>query len=213
MKHLILLGTLLASPLIAEDSKPLAAAPASTGRSLEVYTHPGIVLQRDNGWAGSDHLLNITSHINIVTEILKPEGEKLPFSEASIQARVEEAFKKQDIGQGQGSASDNVESETPGIPFFNILIAVYPIEKGYAAIIDGRLMESVDPLRVKLEKGTFFQAVTWEKKTLVVAPKDEFKDIVDSKVDEIVNTFIERYQFFDKLKNKMEVKTDIERMK
>ena len=92
---------------------------------------------------------------------------------------------------------DSAYSSTPGIPFFDILVVVYPIEKGYVALVDGaRLFEAVDPLRVHLEKGTTFQAITWEKKTLVVAPEEDFEETVEKTIDDIVNTFFERFRIF-----------------
>lgn len=171
-----------------------------------VYTHPGIVINQDGQWVGSDHLLNLTNKIQVVVEILKPADAKIPVSVETLRAQIEAAFIK------GGLLPNEVNTDTPGIPFFNLLIVTYPIDKGYAGLIDGRLIESVDPLRVKLEKNTLFQAITWEKKTLVVAPTDEFKETVEKTVADLVKTFIERYEYFEKLKIKLDKKDDVQRL-
>lgn len=194
----LLLGAIIASPLILN---PLQAQTA-------VYTHPGIVTSQSGEWLGSDHLLNISNKIQVVVEILKPADTKISLTVEQLKARIEEAFKKAGI-----APEESANSETPGIPFFNLLIVLYPIEKGYVGLVDGRLMESVDPLRVKLEKGTLFQAITWEKKTLVVAPTDDFKDSIDKSVDEVVKTFLERFDYYEKLKAKLEKREEVERLK
>lgn len=193
-------------PLQEPLPPPLPPAPVNVSAS-SVYTHPGIVVPQDGSWVGSDHLLNVPRNIEVVVEILKPENTTLPFDQEYLQKRVAEAFKKKDLGP-----NSEIVSNTPGIPFFNLLVVVYPIEKGFVALIDGRLMEAVDPLRVHLEKGTSFQAITWEKKTLIVAPSEDFKETVDKTVDEIVNTFFERFDFFEKFKTKMESREGTQRL-
>jgi hypothetical protein len=201
MQSFIILGV-LAATLSSEKPavEPMPSQPA--------YTHPGIVVSQGGNWVGTDHLLNLTKNIGIVVEILKPAGTKMPFDEATIEKRAADAFKKRDV-----EATAENSGVRPKLPFFNILLVVYPIDKGFVALIDGRLLESVDPKRVKLDKDTDFQAVTWEKKTLIVAPIDEFEALAEKTVDEIVSTFLERYEYFEKIKLKMEKKDDVERMK
>lgn len=207
MRYLMCLATLITAALVAAEEVK-TQEPPKVAKSLNVYTHPGIVVSQDGRWVGSDHLLNLSNKIDVVVEILKPEATKLPFTEESLEQYVEAAFKKKDFETAASSSS-----AMPNIPFFNILLVIYPIEKGYAGLIDGRLMESIDPKRVKLEKNTEFQAITWEKKTLVVAPTDEFEGIVTKTIDDILATFFERYEFFEKLRLKMEKKDETPRMK
>ena len=206
LKGIAALAASLSFPLIAAELNIDEQTPPA--REMNVYTHPGIVVSQGGKWIGSDHLLNLTKKIDVVVEILKPEGTRLPFSEESLEKKVEAVFKKKDF-----DTTASTLSAMPNIPFFNILLVVYPIEKGFVALIDGRLMESIDPKRVKLDKDTDFQAITWEKKTLIVAPTDEFEAVVEKTMEEILKTFFERYEFFEKMKIKMEVKDETQRMK
>lgn len=178
---------------------------AANGGELQVYTHPGIVVNQGGRWVGSDHLLNLSRNVRIVSEILKPADTTLPFNEGAIDKKLQDSFVKHGFDPSGVSGS--------AAPFFNLLIVVYPIEQGYVALVDGRLMEAIDPKRVKLDPDTQFQAITWEKKTLLVAPKDEFESTIEKSIEDITNTFFERYDYFDRLKSRMEQKNESERMR
>jgi hypothetical protein len=170
-----------------------------------VYTHPGIVVNQGGSFIGSDHLLNIGRNIDVITEILKPADAELPFTEASINKLIIDQFVKHNI--------DTHPTNAQSLPFFNMLIVVYPVEQGFVALCDGRLIESIDPKRVKLDKDTQFQAITWEKKTLLVSPKEDFGATIEKAVNDILATFFERYDYFDRLKQKLEQKNETERMR
>jgi hypothetical protein len=187
---------------------PPAPLPTLQPGETVFYAHPGIVINQGGHWIGTDHLLNISNHIDIVVEILKPKDANPPITEAEIEKLIQDAFKKHEITSNTVS-----EGGTNQLPFFNLLLVVYPVESGYAALLDGRLFESIDPKRVKLDEQTQFQAITWEKKTLIVAPGTDFKTIVENTVLDIVGTFLERYDYFDKLKLKMQVKDETERVR
>ncbi|MCB1114046.1 MAG: hypothetical protein KDK62_04755 [Chlamydiia bacterium] len=172
-----------------------------------VYTRPGIVTMQGGVWEGSDHLLNLKGPLNVVVEILKPKNVEIPLSVETIENKIITEFKKMDLVNG-----NDFSSPTPGIPFFNVLIVAYPVEKGYVALVDARLMEVVDPYRVKLDPRTYFQAVTWEKKSVLVAPSDEFVQTVDKTVDDLVKAFLERVEYFQDLRRKLDQKDQVERL-
>jgi len=203
------LPLLLIQSLAADEAQVVPQAESSSAfnpsTELNVYTHPGIVVNQGGRYAGSDHLLNLSKHIDIASEILKPADAELPLTPQQIDDYIYDKFIKKGLESTKGTASS--------LPFFNMLLVVYPIEQGYVALVDGRLIESVDPKRVKLDKDTQFQAITWEKKVLLVTPKDDFKGSIFKTIDDILNTFFERYDYFDRLRQKMEVKTDTERMR
>lgn len=200
------LSLLLAQSLVAEDAPAaVTAAPSFTpSTTLSVYTHPGIVINQGGQFVGSDHLLNLSKHIEIATEILKPAEGEIPVTAQAIDEYLFDKFTKRGIESTNGSAT--------ALPFFNLLLVVYPIEQGYVALVDGRLFESVDPKRVKLDRDTQFQAITWEKKVLLVTPKDDFKATLFKTIDDILGTFFDRYDYFDRLRQQMQQKTDTERM-
>jgi hypothetical protein len=190
--------------------RPIFAAllfPVCLMAQAVVYTHPGIVQLSGDRWEGSDHLLNLNGPINVIVEILKPKDKDIPLTVESIEKRVNEAFQKADIKTGV-----DLSSATPGVPFFNVLIIAYPVEKGFAAVVEVRLMEVVNPYRIKLDKDTFFQAVTWEKKSLLVAPTNEFRETVDKTIDELVKTFIERDSYFKAVRTKLQNKDAVEKL-
>lgn len=205
------LPLLLIQSLAAEEAQVVAPAADTssvfnpTTTELNVYTHPGIVINQGGRFVGSDHLLNLSKHIDIASEILKPADTEIPLTIQMIDDYIYDKFIKKGLESTRGSAST--------IPFFNLLLVIYPVEQGFVALVDGRLVESVDPKRVKLDRDTQFQAITWEKKVLLVTPKDDFKSSIFKTIDDILNTFFERYDYFDRLRQKMEVKTDTERMR
>lgn len=207
------LPLLLIQSLAANEAQVVTPTPAATDTSsvfnptteLNVYTHPGIVINQGGRFVGSDHLLNLSKHIDIASEILKPSDTEIPLTTQTVDDYIYDKFVKKGLESNKGSASS--------IPFFNMLLVIYPVEQGYVALVDGRLIESVDPKRVKLDRDTQFQAITWEKKVLLVTPKDDFKASIFKTIDDILNTFFERYDYFDRLRQKMEVNTDTERMR
>lgn len=205
------LPLLLVNALAAEDAmaRPPVSADATgafnPGQELNVYTHPGIVINQGGRFVGSDHLLNLSKHIDIASEILKPSDAEIPLTTQMIDDYIHDKFIKKGLESANGSASS--------IPFFNLLLVIYPVDQGFVALVDGRLIESVDPKRVKLDRETQFQAITWEKKVLLVTPKEDFKTSIFKTIDDILNTFFERYDYFERLKEKMEVNTGTERMR
>lgn len=204
------LPLLLVHALAAEDAqastKPALPSEAFNQASeLNVYTHPGIVINQGGRFVGSDHLLNLSKHIDIASEILKPNEAEIPLSTQMIDDYIHDKFTKKGLESSNGTASS--------IPFFNLLLVIYPVDQGFVALVDGRLIESVDPKRVKLDRDTQFQAITWEKKVLLVTPKDDFKASIFKTIDDILNTFFERYDYFERLKQQMEIKNETERMR
>jgi hypothetical protein len=162
------------------------------------YLHPGILVFLNGGWEGSDHLLNLTNNIGVYVTILKPESEALEVTDLQIQKEVEAIF-----------ANANIKPQTlapqgkPPLPAFQIEIFVYPIERGYAASCQGRLFESVILERFKMDPNMAFQAITWEKQHLIVSPKEQFAEQLVKTVQDIVTTFIERFQAYEKMKKSL----------
>lgn len=163
------------------------------------YFHPGILVYQDEEWQGSDHLLNLTNNIGVYVTILKPEGETLDISEAQVKKMVEEIF----VGAKINPKTLNYKDQPP-LPAFEVEILIYPVEKGYVACCDGRLFESVTLSRFVLDEGMAFQAITWEKRTLIVGPKNKFLEQLTTNIHEIVGAFADRYKAYVKLKRSAE---------
>ncbi|ADI38440.1 putative uncharacterized protein [Waddlia chondrophila 2032/99] len=163
------------------------------------YPNPGIVAQRGGSWVGSDHLYNLTSNIDILVEIFKPKNIDIPISEEIIRSKVADIFTK----GGITPTAEEVPGEPP-LPFFHLLIMIYPIEKGYVAYCEGRLFEKVSLERIKLDDQTVLQGVTWESQNLIVSPSDQIAEQIIKSVNEIAETFVERYRFYDEIRRKIQ---------
>lgn len=173
---------------------PKVVIPTPVSQRSE-YLHPGIMVYLNNKWEGSDHLLNISKNIGVYITIVKPEGEMLHISESEIQREVENLFK---VGGIVPQTMAPIGS--PPLPAFEIEIFVYPIEKGYVACCDGRLLESVVLDRFKMDSNMAFQAITWEKQSLIVSPKSQFPEQLLKNVNEIAKAFVDRFQAYDKIR-------------
>lgn len=163
----------------------------------ELYRFPGVVKLSEGKWVGYDYLYNLTNNIPIIVTIVKPENASIPVSEDVIKQRITEMFQK-------GGIDTNLQIMfgRPPSAVFNMIILIYPLNDGYIALCDGRLLESIDLKRVTLDQATegTFQAVTWEHKNLIVSAAPNFVALLDQTVDGIVKTFLERYDFFKNLK-------------
>ncbi len=160
------------------------------------YFHPGVLIFQEGKWEGNDHLLNVANNIGVYASLIKPEGLNFPIEEEAIKSQVVSIFQKVNISPVTLAAQDQ-----PPLPAFQIEVLVYPIEKGYVASIQGRLFESVVLSRFVLDPGMAFQAVTWEKKNLIVAPKDKIVNYLQDSIADVANSFTERYEAFQKMKN------------
>lgn len=159
------------------------------------YLHPGILVNINGTWEGSDHLLNLSKNIGVYVKIIKPEEESLDIGEKDLQKQVETTFGESNIKPLTLAAAGR-----PPLPAFEIEIFVYPIERGYTAFLDGRLFESVFLERFKMDPNMAFQAITWEKQSLIVSPKDSFAEQLVKSVQEITDAFVARYLAYEKLK-------------
>lgn len=159
------------------------------------YLHPGILVFLNGKWEGSDHLLNLPNNIGVFVTIVKPENENLEFSRQDLQLEVEKIFNAARI-----KPQTLTSFGQPPLPAFEVEIFIYPIDKGYVACCDGRLMESVTLSRFKMDSNMAFQAITWEKQSLIVSPKDQFKEQIIMNVQQIASAFVERFQAYEKMK-------------
>lgn len=169
--------------------------PRSVVKSVANYFHPGVLIFKDNAWMGGDYLYNLTNHIAIYISILAPANNTLNITESVLKRRVEELFV-----QGGIDPVTLVEEGKPALPFFHIQILLYPFGQGYAASCKAALYESVGLKRPNLELGTAFQAITWERESLIVAPAGSIVDQLETSVMETTHAFIERVQYYKQLK-------------
>ena len=180
------------------DTKAVLPAPVKPPPEVPQhadYLHPGILVNLNGAWEGSDHLLNLSSNIGVYVKMIKPEEETLDINEKDLQKEVESIF-----GDAAIKPLTMAAVGKPPLPAFEMEIFVYPIDKGYAAFIDGRLFESVILERFKMDPNMAFQAITWEKQSLIVSPKEKFPEQLTKTVQEIAEAFVNRFQVYEKMK-------------
>lgn len=201
MKSIFILSSLLlASTLMAAEEPAKAVIGGETlTTQKDIYTHPGIIFKKDDVWVGTDYLYNVPKQIGLIVEVIVPSAENIKVSLNDISAKVVEAFKKYGI-----DAQISVPPGPTGLPFFNVLIMIYPIEKGEVALVDGRLFEQIIAPRVNLGKDTALQGITWEKKTLIKSSKEDFQDFLNTAVIDVVNSYGERFKVYERLKQDTE---------
>jgi hypothetical protein len=160
------------------------------------YLHPGILVNLNGKWEGSDHLLNLSRQLGVYVTFIKPQNYTLDFTATELQQMVENIFKNANI-----EPRTLVESSKPPLPVFEIEVFVYPVEgKGFVAACQGRLFESVVLDRFQMDSNMAFQAITWEKQILLVSPKSEFKERIKKSIQEISDLFVQRYQAYERIK-------------
>jgi hypothetical protein len=143
--------------------------------------------------------LNLSKNIGVYVHIIKPDNAKISITEEQVKKAVEDIFKTVNIIPQTLAA----EGEPP-LPAFDIQILAYPIEKGFTVAIDGRLFESVVLQRFHLDQGMFFEAITWEKKTLQVGPTISIDEQILKSVQEIANSFAERYKAYEEIRKSIQ---------
>ncbi len=159
------------------------------------YSEPGILSYKNGQWAGADHLYNISNTIPIVVDFIKSDKIDISLTGEDLQKRIEAAFIKEGILVNVASTG------RPPLPFFNIVVMIIPVGDGAAtASCSGRLFEIVDNKRSNLENGVFWQAITWEDQQLVVSSVDQAANEIATTVDIIVKTFLDRYNYFQKIR-------------
>ncbi|MBS4168473.1 hypothetical protein [Parachlamydia sp. AcF125] len=166
-----------------------------SGKNELLYTSPGVMALKNSVWAGSDHLYNLTDKIGIAVEVIKPANFTGSASEEALKKIVADIFAK-----GNLSPILNPGASSNPLPFFHVLVMLYPHEGGLAVFCEGRLFENVQLERVFLDKETRLQAITWEKQSLVITPLFDAQVQIAKAVTNIASAFVERYKYFEHMK-------------
>lgn len=162
------------------------------------YFHPGLLVFRDGKWEGRDDLLNLSNQIGVYVEVLKSPNDTMQISKEMMQKKISDIFYRGGIiPQSMGSQAQ------PPLPAFQVKIFLYPIERGYASFLSVRLFESVIPQRFDLGRGMAFQAITWERQSLVVDTRERIMVQLDKQVNDLASAFVELYQGFQRRKQQI----------
>lgn len=180
-------------PLIKKFEKNPIKAPEG-GATL--YTSPGVIAVKEGGWVGSDNLYNLSDKIGISIEILKPASLVLTVTDEGLKNLVAEALRKVGI-----QPIMNPEQTSDPLPFFHLLVMLYPHENTLAIFCEGRLFENIKLDRVVMEKTAELQGITWEKQSLVIVPLFDASAQVGKAMINLTNAFTERYTYFEHVKS------------
>lgn len=165
------------------------------GAGIGFYTAPGVIAIKENGWVGSDNLYNLTDRIGISVEILKPASMTLTVTDETLRNIVAEVMQRANLRPELNPA----QSSSP-LPFFHVLVMLYPHEGALAIFCEGRLFENIKLDRVVTDKSTLLQGITWEKQSLVIVPLFDANAQVGRAIANLTNAFVERFTYFEHLK-------------
>jgi len=155
-----------------------------------IFTQPGILSLRAEGFVGVDHLFNVGSNIPVDVELVKSDSVMISITSEKIQAMVEKIFNSEGI-------NPSVKPSTgPALPFFHILVMIIPSGDGHSAFCAGRLFEKVNLDRVTLPVEVYFQAITWEYQNLIYASKEDSEKQIESAIADIIQQFLSRYKYY-----------------
>lgn len=169
---------------------------------IDYYGHPGVVARQGISepgkpimeWIGGDHLINLPSHLPVQINLSIPSSLNLKVTERQTKAIVDEVFKKYGLNPDRYT-----DSSTPPLPFFNVLISIYQVPKGYVYVLQARLFESVELDRVAFDEGVALQAITWEMSSINGVPEDKLIPELSQSLAGMATTFAQRYNYFKKI--------------
>lgn len=169
--------------------------PVPAREEIIPFTLPGIVGLKDGQWVGSDNLYNLRPDISIYVEIVKQEDQHFDLSEDQIRARIQDVFSRANI-----APRALIMPGEPALPLFHVLLMFSSVDQCLTASCTCRLFEQVTLKRVIQEEGITFQAITWEKQNLISASKKDFYQLLDKTIDDIAQSFVDRFQYFQNLR-------------
>lgn len=192
--------------------QPLVRPPALPSLNVStIFSSPGIATLEGSEWVGSDHLFNLPASIGVVVEIVKPSsissvtsapttapgatGTSAPVALGLNVLLIEEKIKEivsNSLKNIKMKPRDLLLERGTPLPFLHFLIILNPVEKGYVAYIAGRLFETVQSNRIFLKTGITFQAITWEKQELIIAPPEQLQQQILETIQTIIASFSER---------------------
>jgi len=191
-------------------TKPAATKPAATTPTKESSAHafkpltkpmlpvmskpfgmPGVVGWQNGKWSGNDYLGFLSNNISISVEVLKAEGAP-PTDESALEGRAREILSKENLTPQADVA------EGPPLPFFHVLIIIYPVDKDkFVIFANGRLFEQIQVLRKHFKPAGYWQGITWENQDVMFATTADFDATVKDISDKLVKSFVARYRQYN----------------
>lgn len=159
---------------------------------LKPFQMPGVIGLQMGKWEGSDYLGYLSNNIGVSVEVVK--GADLPqiSDNATFEAGVSEAFTK------EGIVPRADVTEGPPLPFFHVLILIYPTDKDrYVLIANGRLFEHIQVIRKDFIPAGFWQGITWEIQDITTASGEQLNAKIKELAEKLATSFAKRYRQYN----------------
>lgn len=170
--------------------KPREEKKASSDKTEAI---PGVLIYKEGKWLQSDYLGHVSPNIGINVEVLSPDADKGFIAESILEDRITELFKQEGI-----NTSPLVLRDSPPLPFLNVLVMVNKGEGNiYSVYVGARLFENARLIRENFEPAGSWQVITWENQTIETARKDQLASKIKGAVEEVVSTFLKRFQEYN----------------
>jgi len=167
----------LPKPLLPVMSKP--------------FGMPGVIGLVNGKWEGNDYLGHLSNQIGISIELLKGEGSP-DIDESSFEKIVSDLFTKESL------TAKAAAKEGPPLPFFHILLIVYPVDKDkFVIFANGRIFEQIQVMRKNFNPAGYWQAITWENQDILLVNSTELNAQLKATVEKLAKGFIERYRLYN----------------
>lgn len=166
---------------------PHAAKGPTSKAPAKLFVFPGVIQWEDDEWKGSDNFVNLSQETRVQANVLMPEKLKLAVNPASMEKIAWELLSK-----AKFLTMEEELSAKPPLPFLRLNVMIYPVQSGFAGVVNVALFEEVKLDRVQLDKDYVFQAITWEQSQLIVAPEKDFLKELEETVKNIISDFIKR---------------------
>lgn len=181
----------LQNPAPKKEQVPLYKSPKPTRPELPVmakpFGMPGVIGFQNGHWEGTDYLGFLSNNISVDVEILKNANVPDIPSAGGLNGRIANIFTKENINPQANVA------EGPPLPFFHVLILIYPIEKDRFALLgSGRLFEQIQVVRKDFVPQGIWQGITWETQDTAVATSEQLDAQVQAIAERIATAFAQR---------------------
>ncbi len=185
----------LESPPPRNDAAPPHYKPTAKPElppMLKPFLMPGVIGLQYGKWEGTDYLGYLSNNVGVQVEISKAENVPAIVDEATIAKGIADIFTKENIIPYSGVA------EGPPLPFFHILMLVYPIDKDrYVIVGNGRLFEQIQVIRKEFIPAGFWQGITWENHDIALANGQQLNTQIQAVADTLGTAFVKRYRQYN----------------
>lgn len=168
----------------------LQLAPVQTVLPPERY-YPGLATIKNGHWVVNDLFYGLPFNIGVKIDLLRPSDKFVPLDVVALQNRVK------GILGGAGIVTEAIVYPcAPPTPIFNVIIMAYPCDRKCVGFITAQLLEPAKPSRIDVDINGVWQAVTWERQSLVVSACETFEAEVGNNLARLASEFSRVFKFY-----------------